>query len=225
MILNIPEENKMNPFTRKLIVCSAIFFTTCLTGDLYAQEQMQMAADSSLIRLHEIVTIENYSMLGFKTFDEARLSSLGIPLQEYFVRLDQLRDYKEGTLPDSLLKVTNIFIYPVMVNNEVRSSVELLRHDKSWEVSSFGSPKYIQLIADERNNLIKLKSLKATDVIIVDIPSLNLNFLGYYRKKELMLVPVTNYPQLDLVQGKPVPARELFLILAPLAQKHNGLPG
>lgn len=212
-------------FIRIQLIWIVILIQGCAPGNQVSQRKLEKEATYSLGVFQEMVTDENYSRLGFKTPAEVKLISLGVPIQQYIVRLDHLIEYKEGSNPDSLLIDTHIYHFPVLVNDEVRSSIEILWKDKKYEAISYGSPKYIQAITGERTNQTKRTSFQDSDFILVIIPSLRLHFLGYYNNEQLILIPVFNYPQLDLLQGSEIQANKLFLMLAPIAQKHDGLPG
>jgi hypothetical protein len=171
-----------------------------------------------------MVTDKNYAQLGFKSPDEVRLSTLGEPVQEFMVRLDHLREYKESVDPNKLLIVTKKYVYPVTVDGQVRSSIELLKKKDKWIAVSFGAPNYIRMVTNERARQVKLRNARTDEFFIVRIPAFRLHFIGYRKDKQLMLIPLFDILKLDLHEGVAAPAEKVFLKLVPAAKKHDGLP-
>src|SRR5688572_30093957 len=55
----------------------------------------QSAATASLAVFRKLVNDQNYRELGFESVQEVGSSTLGSPIPVVFVRLDQLREYRE----------------------------------------------------------------------------------------------------------------------------------
>jgi hypothetical protein len=66
--------------------------------------------------------------------------------------------------------------------------------------------------------------LKATDVILVDVPAMNLHFIGFVRKGTLMLASSYDASLSGIVKNDPQPASEIFLRLRQPAKDHNRQP-
>ena len=61
-------------------------------------------------------------------------------------------------------------------------------------------------------------------MIVVHVAALNLYFLGYRVDGRLMLTPLESHSTYKLEGGAVLRADQVFATLAPVAQRHNGLP-
>ena len=93
---------------------------------------------------------QNYRQMGFVSPEDASRMTLGIPMQVYMVPLDRLQSYAGGISPQKLLTDTRHFIYPVHVDNQIRSSLTMAEIQGVWKAVSFGSPTLIRKIGDAR---------------------------------------------------------------------------
>src|SRR5262249_27364332 len=106
--------------------------------------QPQEAAANALTVLQKLVTDQNYRALGFESADEVKEAQLGQPLAVYYVGLEKLKAYREGTDVNSLLAPYAETIYPVTVRGNVRSSVTIVHKDAGYEPASFGNADVVK---------------------------------------------------------------------------------
>lgn len=165
-------------------------------------EDQQEAADNALKILRDLAK-DNYATLGFESKEEADAATLGTPLTLYLVPLDGLQAYEGEADPDELLQDSQIVLYPVMVDDTVRSAVGIQGSDEGWTPATFGSATLIQAIARVGPN---------PDSFIVQVPALGLHFVGERMDGELVLTPIAENA-FDLPVGKPVDAQEVFSVL------------
>jgi hypothetical protein len=181
-------------------------------------------AQKALKTFSRLVTKENYKRMGFEDPEEVRMATLGAPLQDFIVRLDKLKNYAPGGRLDELLKATDQVIYPVLVKDQVRSSITISKTGESWKAVSFGGPNFIKLISGTLAENTKTTRLDSSAYQVIRVPSLNLFFLGFRLNNELIFVPVTDNARLKFKAGAGMKAENVFSALLPEAKAHNGLP-
>lgn len=174
------------------------------------------AARKSLEAFRALVTADDFKALGFESLDEVAKAQLGPSLKVSTVPLDRLQKFQPGVNPEELLVDANRVIYPVTVNEEVRTSLEVGQVGGLWQGSSFGSPEFIRPLA-------KLRHSDADFVLWV--PALNVYFMASRTEGGgLALTPAFDYPDMKFTAGRTLQAASAFAALVPAAQGHNGLP-
>ncbi len=194
-------------------------------GQQHIAAKVEPVAMESLALFKTLLTDQkNYRQMGFESAEEANRMTLGIPMQVYMVPLDRLRNYAGGTPPESLLADTRHILYPVRVDNQTRSSLMLAEAQGSWKAVSFGSPTLIRKICEARMTSVGITGMAAVEHFVVEIPALNLYFIGIRQGGALKLAPVVDDARLDFRAGISQPAEQVFTTLAPYAKAHDGLP-
>jgi len=176
----------------------------------------QAAATQSLAVFRQLVNNQNYKELGFESVDEVANATLGDPLPVVFVRLDQLREYHEGTDLNGLLSQTNQMNYPVMARDQVRSSVVVEQVNGRWKTSTLGNGALAKLIVTARSG--RANAAGPTQQALVHVAALSLHFLAERRENKWTLTPLTASPELNLAAGSAIPAEEVFTRLAAAAK-------
>src|SRR5262245_11891040 len=207
-----------------LVVCGILAFATPLLGQgedqRFAAGTDKVAAEA-LTRFAALVTRENYRQMGFDSPEQVRSASLGPPMRQFSVGLDDLKKFDTGSDPSKLLAGADTLIYPVLAGDGVRSSITLQRDSAGgWRAVAFGAPIFTRAVWGARPR----SEAAGASPFIVRVPALNLFFLGTRRDGELMLAPVVDDPRLKFEKGVPVPAATVFAALVPLARAHNDLP-
>lgn len=175
-----------------------------------------------VMRQSKLMDVNHARQLGFRATDEVANVGPGAPLRVYRVGLKGrddrkgLKDFRPGSDPVELLVDTHRVIYPLELQGtkEVRSSVTVTesKKDKSWHVARRGSPNRIR-------KLELLRKTRPSANMVVEIPALNLRFLGERKAGILMLVSIADRPKFELKAGQELPAHELFLRLKPEAER------
>ena len=187
-----------------VVVVGAVYFLTRSgsTGmpkpDTRADQQQ--AADDALTILRNLAQ-DNYQLLGFTSPEEAQGATLGMPLDVMFVPLDQLREYSPEQSPDALLSDSRLVLYPVDVNNEVRSSVQVQGSDEGWTPAGFGSTTLIKAVT---------AISPSQDAFLVQVPSLGLYFVAQREDDSLMLTSLYDEPRFEFSAGRPLDASQVF---------------
>jgi hypothetical protein len=198
------------------------------TPQTQVQPQQIAAANQGLDTFRTLVTQENYQALGFTSPDEVKQAVLGEPLKVFRIPLDQLKQYdlntasSAGNNPEKLLVDVSQSIYPVIVENQVRSSISVEQSGSSgssggnWSPTDFGSPSLIEALSKARQN---------KDDFVVQVPALNLYFVARRSDSGLLLTPITDDPSLRFTAGQPMPIQDVLTIIQPVAKQTNDLPG
>jgi len=183
----------------------------------------QSAATASLAVFRKLVNNQNYRDLGFESVEEAASATLGTPIPVVFVRLDQLREYREGTDLNSILSQSNQMNFPVMVRDQVRSSVVVDQADGKWKIGTLGNGALAKQLAALRPG--QPAPGGSTQQALVHFGALAIYFLGERTDNKWMLKSLSDNPDLNLGAGKAVPAEEVFTRVAPIAKAlHDDAP-
>lgn len=210
---------------RRCLLCAVVLLVGCTTtpGGISPDEPIETlfaedpdeAAQKSLEAFGALVTEEDFASLGFRSLEEVANAQLGDPLQVSMVPLDRLQEFTQETNPDELLVDASRVIYPVTVDEEVRCSLEIGPIEGGWQGTTFGSPELIRPLAELR---------AGGEDFVVWVPALNMYFIATRDGEQLILTPAFDYPEADLVTGRTQAADEIFAVIQPLAEAHEGLP-
>ncbi len=176
-------------------------------------------AQRSIAVLQRLASERGYQGLGFESLEEVKSATLGAPLQVFMVGLDALRDYQSQTDPNSLLIDEHRLIYPVVVGGQQRSSITMQELEGKWEIASIGRPRLANAIALTRQGVIKSTNAPIESTFGVEVPALNLFFIGYRADGKLSLTPVFGDPSLKIEEGQSMEAHTVFGALAPAARE------
>lgn len=187
-------------------------------------KETQSIASESLGSLREFAKAGHDKDLGFDSADEAARATLGEPLSVFMVTLEDLRRYEPGQPATNLLKPLEKVIYPVAVNDRVKSSIVVEKTAEGWKPTTYGRPNFIKLLTDTRSKIVADNSATTDGQFVVQVPALNAYFIGYQSDGKLMLASVIDDPALKLSAGRAAVAEEVLASLAPAAKAHDGLP-
>lgn len=185
------------------------------------QSQTQTAAMSALQTLRQLVDTENARELGFETPVQLQEASIGQPMLDFLIRLDELRSYHRGQDPAKLLHRTEQVVYPITFQGQTRSSITLLRKANQWRTVSFGGSQLAKARSQVREAVVVQVPGGAAETFQVRIPALNAVFVGHRVNGPLMLTPVITMPDLGLQAGRTMQAREVLELVQPIAQQIN----
>ena len=179
--------------------------------------QPQEAATDGLSVLKKIVNEQNYRAMGFDSVDQVNQAQLGSPLAVSDIGLDQLRGYKTGGKPDSLLTQTNRTMYPVNVGTDVKSSITITGRDNGYRASTFGDAEIIKSLA-------RYRKAESPGDFVVRVPAMGMYFLARRVDERVVVIPIIDDPRLKLRVGEPVPLDTVLEQLVQLANIYNGEP-
>lgn len=173
------------------------------------------AATSAIQTFQQAVTAQNYRSLGFESADEVKSASLGQPLSQFDIGLDQLKSYKEGADVNSLLSPSPDTIFPVTVSGQVRSAVIVSKREGGYVPTTFGRADIVKALSRYREQ---------PNDFVVRIPALNTYYVGRRVENRFLMTPIIEDPRVNLKPGVAVPAEDVLKQLAPIANAYNGLP-
>lgn len=160
--------------------------------------------------------------LGFESVEHLAQVQPGACLIVAWVGIKPLTQYKDGDDPKKILRFSNSVILPLNdktvldESKDAKSSLTLTLSGKvnKWRWTGRGLPNFIRKIDEYGSNHTAQK-------LVVEIPGLNLRFLGVGQGSQLKLIPFRNIKisTLELKAGHPLPANEVFTGLVPEAKK------
>lgn len=166
--------------------------------------------------------------LGFDTgIKDAKVRKTPFPMFE--VGLNDLRNFALGKEVNNLLSFTHQLLFPVEVDNQVKSSVtirfvhdtpgetEQKEKETGWRLTRWGLPNLIRQLTKEHD---RLKTQKPG--FLVSIPALNRTFLGYEDNTVIKLIPLTN--DYLFKAGKSYLAQDVFEWLSAEAESVDDSP-
>ena len=196
---------------------------TPLMDTLTTQSAIPAARDA-LSRFGQAVTRQNAASLGFDSPDQIGRATLGIPIQELMIRLDQLRQFSQNQSPLMILRNTDRVSVPVLLNNVTRSSVTVTKESGTWTMYSLGSPTYARSLDALGADLSRREGLAANAYFEVRVPALNVAFIGRSRGNDLFFSPVSPDSRFGFVRGQTMLARDALARMVNATRAHNGNP-
>jgi hypothetical protein len=115
------------------------------TGALYAQtttvpsEVIHTATDGFSQYLKNAVPDNVKILLGFDATDNLSKATLGTPFQLYNLSADSIRNYKENTPIHSIITESQMWYFPVMIDNTVKMVMYVGKKDSVWMRAGLGS--------------------------------------------------------------------------------------
>jgi hypothetical protein len=142
--------------------------------------------------------------------------------EEFIIRKDSLSNSKALRFGREILSPTNILYFP---ENGFNLAIEVAYKNRVWKTIGVEHSVLSKAIL---SSLVKFPPLNAgiSKFVRVDIPFVNLSFLGYTINSELFLIPLFDYPEYLLLAGVPVSANTFLPKLINTAKsKSNDEPG
>jgi len=212
----------------KLVLVTLLFL---ILPQAYAQnmlveiENVHPVAKQAMITLDKLTNEQNNQVMGFENLEEVNKIKLGAPIQIFNIRLDELLKYDSDNDPAMILSGGQNYIYPVMIGNEVRTSIELDKIQNEWQATKFGGTNSIKLLTKIRSQIEDTTGLDITAFFSVTIPSLNLYFIAHKIDGKLFLTPILDDYGFNIKAGIPMSAKSVLESILPVARKHDGEPG
>jgi hypothetical protein len=193
----------------------------------------RIQGSNSLLTLRTLISSRNYHMLGFHSTNEVFAATNGEPLTIYGVVQGNLTNYLPGQSFEPLLELEpHRVIIPIKVGTKVRSSTTLRLQPgpsgapASWVTANWGQPRLIRDLILTYRYIPTAEVLSGTDRFVVEIPSLDLWFIGYTNTtKQLVLRSTVEMPLGPITIGQnELVTQAAMHLLALIAQRYNGLP-
>lgn len=154
--------------------------------------------------------------LGFSSAEEAGRADLGNPFYLYLTSLFLIKRIGVSD-PSSLLISSHAMIYPLLVDQNVKSSLTVTKDPKSqqWRTTEWGSPQLIRRLEKQRSKNPELNFV----VLISPQNPLGLRFVS--AEPSNVLIPIADIPSLNLKEGIPSSAIQIFSALRTIANKYT----
>jgi len=171
---------------------------------VYSQEMLQkpvleFAQKSLKGYVNNVLNEKNFARFNFKSLEEARVAHLGDPYKVMFIGLGPLKDYKSGTGIRPILIDAKTLWFPVMVEGEIRTKLEVREKKGKLVSGEFGGIRVVQEIAKVRDQvprLIESKGLRGPfKLMVVKIPALYAHFFYVESSQGEYLIPAMVQPQ------------------------------
>jgi hypothetical protein len=213
---------------------TTILISGCVAATALAQVSMEADAQRNAAETREVAgralstfqkaSREQLQIMGFKSAEELSGATVGEPFPVYMVGLESLKGFQPGSNPASLLKLLDKVVYPLTSGAETRSSITIEKGKEGWTASSIGGGNFAKLAVTARDELARSTSRDAKAFFLVQIPALNVCFVGFQDGDKLMLSSILDDPALKLQAGSVSPADQVFAELVPFAKNYNGEP-
>jgi hypothetical protein len=149
-----------------------LFILILLIGTLplyaAAPSEVQKAAQSGLDHFRSTVPAQEMARMGLVTAEEVTAAVLGNPWNEYVILPASLQAYKSGMSISSLLTGTDNWIYPVLVNGQARTMMEVSLQNGNWEATTFGGtflPQRLQEVQGRMGTLLGQKGISRQSAV------------------------------------------------------------
>ena len=165
------------------------------------------AAGTGLQVLPQLVTPETAKYLGFDTASEATVAKVDTesPWKEFVVDAGELKSTFLMNSVEPLLTETSNIIFPITVNEQVKSSLTVTKTHNGWKTTAWGSPNLIRGLTRNKTSATSF---------LVSIPQFNLYFVGNHNADgKLTLTSIKAVPQFKFEKDKTLLATEVFAIL------------
>lgn len=179
------------------------------------QEEAAKKSHAVLLKLHH----RFYSMLGFSTKEEVKQSVRKEFFHVYMVGLSDLKTFKPGTDPKTLLIDTKKVIYSLYVGDTLKSSLTIRKDGDQWKHAALGG-REIHILTPALAKHSQASNMDRSSYFMVRIPAMYLIFLGYYSNGRLFLVPAHSHPDLTFDLHEAIPAEDVFTKLQPNVEKY-----
>lgn len=168
------------------------------------------------------LTEENVTAFGFKNLKEAQSASVDTPYPVLMIGLRELKTYRPGSGTESVLTDPGILWFPVMVDDEFKAKLELVRKGDQWMPGEFGNVRSAQEVWAVRvklKDLLRSKGIGGTyTTSLIQVPVLLATFLYVQSPEGEFLIPaMVNPERYKLENGIVYPADEVLTALKELA--------
>jgi len=191
------------------------------------KQLLEFAKKSLNDYINDIINENNYSKFNFKSLEESKSAYLGNPYSIGYIGLNSLKTYNPDSSIRSVLIDTKTYWFPVLVQGEIRTKLEIIEKKDQYIAGEFGGIRNVNEVALAINDLPKL--LKSQNInakfkiMLVKIPAMNAQLLYIESSQGEFLIPVMIQPQRFELQNRQIyKAKDGLSILKGFATKING---
>jgi hypothetical protein len=185
------------------------------------QLQAQQEALNGLQRFADVVSANPDGKLGFKSVDELRTATAGVPMQIAFVGLQPLVSYDATKQAASMIQPATGLVVPMSVAGQVRAAIFLQANGAGFSVVGFGRPSTTAAIMSTATTVSTSQSIPFQSLTILRVPALYQTFIARSATSGIMLTPITDAPAFGLQRGTELPVEDAFQRLKPAATAYR----
>lgn len=195
----------LNTLAIGVLVISLLMSPASTFGQMEADTNKEVDA-VALAALQQALDVvrktKSYSLMGMMSAEESKEAVLGTPLPIREIGYNSLLKYKEGSDPKSVFVAgPEQMLYPVLVKDEVRSSLTLVKKEQTWQMTSYGDADRTTEI--EKARMILREETGGRDInevsySLVTVPAFGLYFVAQTQGDRTLLKPVNPMVAADL---------------------------
>lgn len=190
----------------------------CLAVMAHAQDNQREEAAFKALQDYKQLAAMQSDRISAQSLEK---TTLGQRIDHQIIGLEDLRGYKTGNDPKSIIRPIKRATYPILDANGVTiSSIEIEQVNGKWQPAQLGNRAYVQMFEEVR----KANGLKPSEASLVRVPGFNVYFLAREQSGRLEFSLLNESPMADISPRQFIDARTALDRLVPAAQKYNGLP-
>jgi len=175
-------------------------------------------AVEGLKSLNRLVTEENAQAFGFYRKIDAGQTTVGRPIREFRIQLDDLRSFLPTDDPKKIIRGGQRLLFPVLSSGQISSAVRIDKYKETDRVHSYGNATLIKII----EGMVGSKTLNEDKLMVplstLEIPAIGLYFLTKEEAGKLWITSVFDEPSFGLKKGTYEPALDVYKRLQPFAK-------
>jgi hypothetical protein len=167
-------------------------------------------AISTLTNLAKVLTPSSSRFLGL-SIEQLAAAELGDPIVVFPVRLALLKGLPRVSDPYALMGNTAKVLYPVLIQQNVRSCVVVLRYDEGWKLGAIGGTELIQRLTKAKGTLRSVNRV----TFAVQLAPIDLYFLASKVSNSYDLIAIDENSRLHLKTGDVRPSLPVLQDILP----------
>lgn len=197
------------------LVCSENEKISNEMQEITGKETPREAANAAIEALQKLTNEENFQNLGFNSLKEVKELEVGDPIPLKGIAYNKLLNFEEGSPINTLFEKNKQFVFPLLFNEQVKTTVTVIKTDQGWVFNNFGGTIYTEIITNKRifSGWPDTLDVNIEDMNIISIPGLNIEMVGFNINNDWWLIPTFDNPKIKVKQYSKLPAKELMPVI------------
>ncbi len=132
----------------------------------FGQTKQTNAAEEGLQTFLQKVPKESKILYGFATHDSLELACLGKPFNLHKIAPSEISQFKSGDSVSSIISKTNLWYFPVLLNNKIKSLLVVDTLNGKWAAVSLGYTNLAKELAKIRQQWPESKGFTPKIIIV-----------------------------------------------------------
>jgi hypothetical protein len=160
----------------------------------FGQTKQTNAAEKGLQKFLQKIPNESKTIYGFDLNDSLELACLGKPFNLYKISPSGITQFEPGNSVNSIISKTNLWYFPVILNNEIKSLLVVDTLNGKWTAVSLGYKKLAGELSKIRKQWPESKGFTPKIIIVFqankylftipEIDKYNLTLIDFYYEKK-----------------------------------------